>query len=377
MSTTNSTNNDVSTPVQVNLGDIEASWSPLDVRKGRDDGGNEKMKVRSLNGNTRALRGGDWISSSRGILMTLGVAWIEHEHGGKQYGLTVAHEFARHALTIGDSVFAFDSDDEPMTKLNGTRAHKSIKIGTIVSIDVEGTDSTIFEIFPSIMIDPLAVALSGGDDQVRRITLPRPFALPTTLPHGQKLVMYGAARRGMIGVRVEVTDRLDDLSAAFAAKSYETTHGGDGIAKGGTKLSYQGDCGALYLGEDGIAWCMHTTIQGVPMDNPSVWTSRGALLQDIVNRHSFYFGGDPNYLYSSSNGSQSSPVNIALEKIIDDPKTGGQYPRIDFSQEDEEDCLFEKQPAVSHERLPIYIPGMDDDNDDNKPDTEEEKKRAD
>jgi hypothetical protein len=83
------------------MDDIEESWSPADERV-RDDGGNDKMKIRSLNGNTRALRGGDWLSS-RFALMTLAVAWTDH--GDKKYGLTVVHVFfADHGLTVGDSV---------------------------------------------------------------------------------------------------------------------------------------------------------------------------------------------------------------------------------------------------------------------------------
>jgi len=369
MSTTNT--NNVSTPVRMNIGAIEASWSPLDARKGRDDEGRkEKMKVRSLNGNTRALRGGDWLSSCNHGLMTLGVAWTEHS--GKKYGLTVAHPFAYDGLAVGDSVFAFDSD-APTTMRDGTTAYKSIRVGTIVSIDKKGTDSVIFEIFPSIHIESHAVALSRGDDQVRIITFPRPGAAAEEVPHGGKLVMYGAARRGMIGVRVpSPDDNFGVMYSSTAGKSYETTGGGDRITNGRAKLSFGGDCGALYLGEEGTAWCMHTTFQGIPKENPSVWFSRGALLQHIVNRHAFYFGGDPNPI--SSNGSQSSPVNIALEKIID-PETEDQYPRLDFSQFNIQDSLFEKQRPLSLHRLPLYIPDGDDDDD---ADTQEdEKKRED
>jgi hypothetical protein len=163
------------------------------------------------------------------------------------------------------------------------------------------------------------------------------------------LLMFGAARRGMmmIGTRVQPTGgRANGISARFATRSCVATAEGDDI-HGETKLSYGGDCGALYLDTNGTPWCMHTTIQGAPIDNPRVWTSRGALLQHIVDRHSFYFG---------SNESQSSPaqlhddtpVSIAVEKIINS-KTGGQYPRLYFPDEElEEDCFFEKQP------LPMY-----------------------
>ena len=129
------------------------------------------MKVRSLNGNMRALRGGDWVASSYGIVM-LAVAWT-HGKCNKKYGLTVAHVFTDHCLGVGSSVFAFDSDEAEMTRLDGTTAHKPIRIGTVTSIDMMPTDSAIFEIFDSIKIEPLAVALSSGNEQVCRITLVR------------------------------------------------------------------------------------------------------------------------------------------------------------------------------------------------------------
>lgn len=50
---------------------IVESYSPPEVRMGRDEGGNVNVKVRSLNGNTRALRGGDWVASSYG-----NVTWL-------------------------------------------------------------------------------------------------------------------------------------------------------------------------------------------------------------------------------------------------------------------------------------------------------------
>ena len=43
---------------RVNMDEIVNSWSPEDVRKQRDDTGHRNVKVRSLNGNARCLRGG-------------------------------------------------------------------------------------------------------------------------------------------------------------------------------------------------------------------------------------------------------------------------------------------------------------------------------
>jgi hypothetical protein len=112
-------------------------------------------------------------------------------------------------------VFAFDSDNKSMTTHDGTRAHKRIKIDIVKAIN-RVTDSAIIEIFPNINIDPLAMALSSGDDQrICKITLLRPFTTDADasddLPSGQRLVMFGAARSGMIGVRVEVNSRDDKV----------------------------------------------------------------------------------------------------------------------------------------------------------------------
>ena len=372
--------NNVNTPARVDMRAVEASWSLLDVRKGRDDEGrNENSKVRSLNGNTRALRGGDWIATRHEAVMTLAVAWTLSN--GKQYGLTVAHAFTDDYLSYGDSVFAFNSDEACVKTLDGKKSHKHIKIGTVVAVDREQTDSVIIEIFPSILIDPLAVALSGGDDHVCKIALPKPGDTATNpKPPGQRLVMYGAARRGMIGVRVPASDDVGDeyKSSCIATKSYETTDEGGLIATGATKLTFKGDCGALYIDEDNFAVCMHTTIEGLPKINPTAWTSRGSLLQHIANRHALFFGGNPDSP-SLNRSTQSSQVSIALEKIIV-PKTEN-YPRLDFSQNVNSDIFFEKQPALRFsDRLRLDIPDEDEDNDadDNNTVTEnEEKKRED
>ena len=201
------------------MDEVVNSWSPEDVRKQRDDTGHGNMKIRSLNGNTRRLRGGDWITSGPGFC-TLSVAW--KEHGGKQYGLTVAHVFTSYNLPRGSSVWAVDSD-EP---LPATGKHRTIKIGSLVSIDF-ATDSAVFEIFPNIKIDPLAVALSSvcGDDKVVKIKRPSPFtpiAIPEEVPFGSQLIMYGAARRGMIGVRVPRRGgNVCDMSRFWSTQSYD------------------------------------------------------------------------------------------------------------------------------------------------------------
>lgn len=307
------------------MDEIENSWSPLEQRKARDAGGSGNMKVRSMRGNTVALHGGDWISSRYGNA-TLGVAWQDSKTK-KKYGLTVGHLWYDHCLGVGASVFAYDTDEPTMTNLDGSKGHKPIKVGTIQAIDVV-LDFIIFEIFDHIKIDPLAVALSGGDDQILHIKLPVPGQTKVPPAPGQRLVLYGAARRGMVGRRILVDAEEDEipedmLSAKFVTKSYVTTPDGQVETNGALKLSFSGDCGGFYIDEDGTAWSMHTTIQGVPRSNPTVWTSRGTLLQDIVNAHPSFFRNTGSQLdVNSQKGSyrkQSlSPQFdcVALEKIV-------------------------------------------------------------
>jgi hypothetical protein len=335
MSTKNA--NGADTPARrVNMDEIVASWSREDVRKSRDDNSGGKMKVRSLDGNIRPLRGGDWLSSGWG-LMTLGVAWVEH-YGDKQYGLTVGHAFTDNQLPSGSSVWAFNSDQENPT----TGKHKSIKIGTVLSIDTE-TDTAIIEIFPSIKIDPLAVTLSGGNDKVLKIELPKPFTKPTgdSLPYGETLI-FGATRRGMIGVRVpRAGDNPCDPATSWATRSHVSTAVGRMDPSGQTKLSFGGDCGALSIDSDGKAWSMHTMIQGLPKENPTTWTSHGASLERIVNAHAFYFGhtaqiGASNASLrthhsspASTTGLQHSTISVALDRSFAQV-TGEQYPLMEF-----------------------------------------------
>jgi len=362
------------TPQKVNIDDAEKSWSPEEVRKGR--GKDNTIKIRSLHNNTRALRGGDWLVAKESC-MTLAVAWSAHH--GKKYGLTVAHGFSHFGRPVGSSIFAFDSDCEEIPTPDGGKVHKLIKIGTVVSMDMP-TDSIVFEIFPHIRIDPLAVALSGDDSQVYKIVLPKPGAeRPQPLPFGKKLVMYGAARRGMIGYRVEAIDRPCDaaateISTVFATQSYETDADDDArlTTAGKTKLTFGGDCGGLYISEDGMAWCMHTSIKGVPRENPSIWSSHGSMLHDIINskEHRFFFGFIPPIIGGSSSSSssssldyqnQSSPANIRMTNI------GGatsieNFPRIYFPEDVNDDCTLEYQPCVpiAHFGVVVFPPEDDE-----------------
>ena len=368
-----------SSPAKLNIRALEEAWRK--ERRQQEEG--HVKEVRSLNGNTRPLRGGDWIAS-RGTLMTIGVTWI-NECDNKKYGLTVAPAFVDHGLGVGDSVFAFDSDDESAINPDGTRAHKSIKIGTVVSLDDEETDSVIIEIFPHIIIDPLAVALSRGDDHVYKITLPKPFATSnsdnssvSTFPcNKQRMVMFGATGRGMIGTSDGGGSKPNNKNDDVTATEVLVEGRGDTVEICDATTNHyvlrqqpQFDCGALYLDEDGIAWCMHT------MRN--VWTSHGTFLQNIVDRHPIYFGHSEPIDGSVSNASsqmrqQSSNVSLAWEKIVL-PLTYGAYPRMKYP-DIAKDFFCIRQPALPISRIPMYF--SDEENDCDEPGMKDDEKKRD
>ena len=356
---------------KVNLKSIKESRSPEDQRKKRDDHRESiaPMKVRSLAGNARKLRGGDWISCGAADgQMTLAVAW---KRGPKQYGLTVYHPFHEDGRRIGSGVYAFNSDVAlPFSKPSGdvVYKHKAIQIGNVVSIDAE-TDSLVFEIFPNIEIDPFAVALSGDDNNVCYVNFPKPDSLSPNLPDlGTKLVMYGAARRGMIGSCVEMLPNDDalraDKSTRLTTRSFDSN---DGVVNGETKLSFGGDCGALYIDEDGAPWGMHTTIYGTKSDNKIVWTSRGALLSHIVEGHRFYFSPVSQSVDSqpSTTNGKSKRQSLSGSKSFDlrieatSPITNESYPRLHF--ETPKDHFWEKQPFRNPQRLSLFFPEDYDD----------------
>lgn len=278
-----STHHDV-TPTKLNNLDMDTSethLSPEAERIQREEGNH---KVRSLNGKKRVLRGGDWISSGHS-LMTLSVAWKGIRN--KQYGLTAAHAFEFCGGSVSCSVFAFNSD-EKVEKSNGEISHKFIKIGEVLVFD-KINDCAIFEIFECFDIDPLVVAVSG--EHTCEVTLPTPSPENTPiLPVGEKVFMFGAARRGMLGIHTK--EVFHSTSTEFAAKSFEA--GEEKNPSGSKKLTYAGDCGGLYLDKDGYAWCMHTHLHSyTTSQGTKVWISRGPTLQSIVNAHPLFFVDDP------------------------------------------------------------------------------------
>ena len=336
MSSTNTTPRDsgttmsgtTATPRQPILNGVEKWWSPELERLARGRGHKGKVKIRSLDGGKRRLRGGDFLTIP-GSLMTLGVAW---KSGNKQYGLTTAHGFFERSVPVGTRVRAYDSDEACVKrKEDGKKAHKTRVIGTVVSLDTR-TDSAIIEIYPHVEIHDRAVALSSDDSQVHIINVvPDAAAVPPDF--GERLYSYGAAYRGMIGVRVDPESTVENLSRQFAVQSF-VTHEGKDVAMGETNLTIHGDSGALSLDQYARAWYMNTTLGS---SNDKHW-SRGVHLRDVANAHPFFFG----ILPGSAVSSESSFSFTAIEfKEAEVGFGDGKYPLADFSDcGDDEDRTF-------------------------------------
>lgn len=103
---------------------------------------------------------------------------------------------------------------------------------------------------------------------------------------GTVICGYGAQRRGTVG-RVSgrctfvhgVVNRAD-----IGIESFDP----NGIEQPGSKqISHDGDCGMIYLDEQGNPWCMHHAI--TCKDN-TTYTSWGTRLEAIMDAHYEYFG---------------------------------------------------------------------------------------
>jgi hypothetical protein len=188
---------DYSSP-QLNIQQLEEQWSPEDTRLQRtaDNG----MKVRSLNNNSRKLRGGYFILNGHGNAVTLSLCYVADN---KNFGLTVAHlaDYVDEDGTVirvgqlGDKLFAFDSDVP-----DANNVYAQVEIGTIVSID-RATDSLIFEARNGVHIEPLVLDVSLGQTATiseAAISVPADPNGSTSTPF-TTLAGFGAQRRGTVG----------------------------------------------------------------------------------------------------------------------------------------------------------------------------------
>jgi hypothetical protein len=144
---------------------LQQEWSPEYVLVARSRSGG--LKIRSLNNNSRPLRGGDFFDEAATVAFCF-------KKDNKKYGVTIAHladqchEETNAVLRpgqVGDKLFAFLSD-EP----NAAGEHDIVEIGTIVVIE-GSTDSMVFEVNDRFHVDPLVLHPYSG--MQTRISYPR------------------------------------------------------------------------------------------------------------------------------------------------------------------------------------------------------------
>jgi hypothetical protein len=173
----------------LSLEELEEMWT-LDRS---DRASANEMKVCSIDGGSRSLRGGDFVLNENGAATTLSFCF---ETNDARYGLTAGHL----AATTGQTIYAFFKDDPDFVGdehggPNPNMVYQMVKIGEVTSKSCK-TDSLVFKIQDEIKVDLLKLALKAGPKG--ELVLPEPELDPTPPSVGTVLVGYGAQRRGCV-----------------------------------------------------------------------------------------------------------------------------------------------------------------------------------
>jgi hypothetical protein len=335
------------TSPQLNIQQLENEWSPEDTRIQRTAANG--MKVRSLDNNSRKLRGGFFLLNRHGNAVTLSFCYVADN---KNFGLTVAHlaDYIDEDGTVirvgqlGDKLFAFDSDAP-----NANNVYAQVEIGKIVSIDRD-TDSLIFEVRNGILFEPLALDVSRGQAATMSeaaISVPAdPNGSTSTLL--TTLAGFGAQRRGTVGRVVgqvgsnEATVVMleDDLCIQSFVPS------GQAHANGRKQLTDGGDCGMIFLDVYAKPWGMHHVLyyQGSSRE----YTSCCVPFHKILESHQNYFPhndsvvhqGSP-LIHRSSSTKENDQTGVGDCIILDKP--------LIFKTETKELSPFHQDHFYSHQ----------------------------
>jgi len=225
---------------------------------------------------------------------------------GVNYGLTVGHL----ANALGERIFAFKAGDpDPSDGI-----YHVTEIGVVVSLN-PSTDSLIIKIKEGILIEPFQIAAESGLRDP--IQIPDWNQLPP-LAAGTLLVGYGAQRRGAVG-RIHQRfsmNRWPLLPGDIAIASFDP----QGIEQDGAKqLSDEGDCGMLFLDEQGIPWAMHhVRTSSAPGQPTNRFQCFGVPLGSVIESHPAYFavrettGSHQGTTVSHQSSTGYSPIGIGI-----------------------------------------------------------------
>ena len=266
---------------KVDVASTESFFAP--ARRGR-----VKKKIRGFSDGP--LRGGEFVANVNKNFGTLSFCFakMESDDSGKEVipwcGVT-----AGHLAEKGDSIYvstgAMDAQGNPVLCNAGQVVSKSA-----------ATDSLIFSIKNDDRIKVMEMLLaenSGlGDDA---------FNLPDDegiLENGALLIGFGAQRRGAVG-KVSTPCLANRGTSALAGDIGITDRDGT------SRLTDDGDCGAIFICENGNGWYMHHVLRTYVNGR---YESFGFPLKSIFKAHSLLGGADEAATTRESH--QSNPGKI-------------------------------------------------------------------
>ena len=248
-----------------------------------------EKKVTSLaDGN---LRGGNFVLDCDGKAATLAFAF---EKDGGIYSLT-----AGHLADIGDAIFVFLISTKTPNDFDDSESYEMIEVGEVVSKNID-TDSLIFRIenpYLNGKVDLLKLVPEAGLAD-SALQLPEPDANPVPPRMDTKVVVYGAMRRGEAGHVVVASKPY----AGMVSKKGDV--GISSVGDGVRPFTSGGDCGSLYVTEDGLAIAMHHCLRGTE----APYTSFGIPLAAIFTKHSLLGGEQEAIIAESQQRSESDKI---------------------------------------------------------------------
>ena len=286
------------TPKKFDIDDITKKWSPKELRDKRTS--SEKSKVQGRGGNN-PLIGGDHICNGRGEALTLSFCFEGPEnslHAGKKLGLTCGHL----GYKLGESLYVFSTN---IADSKNRRPMK--KVGTIVDMSYE-TDSLIVEFDPHVTVELYTMRTSR--DTKHTVDLSETAKASTAPEFGTELVGFGAQRRGTHGKVSSVWSSACHEDLRKHDVGVESFDEEEKERDGKKAVSHDGDCGMIYVDENGVARLMHHAITG---NAKGFYTSWGISLQRVMTKHAEYFGITLPVCHDVSRLQIASPQGYALQ----------------------------------------------------------------